>query len=312
MIKIYGAGLAGLLSANILRKHNPIIYEVQSSLPNNHAALLRFRTDKVGTSCAIPFKKVKVSKAIKYDQEIYTQPNLFLSNLYSQKVTSAILSRSIDNLDSTERYIAPENLVSSMANGCEIIYEQGLADWNLLDGSPKISTIPMPTLMKIVGWQDVPEFPSTPIYTQKATIQDIECDIYQTIYYPDPMESYYRVSIIGNVVISEHIQEPENYIGDHIMSVLREDFGIKPTKLDNLKSSAQKYGKIRPINEELRKEFIYEMTSKYRIYSVGRFATWRQLLLDDVVEDIGIVEKFIYNQDDYKRKMHSERSQDES
>ena len=50
------------------------------------------------------------------------------------------------------------------------------------------------------------------------------------------------------------------------------------------------------------------MTDTYKIYSVGRFATWRQLLLDDVVEDIAIVEEFISNQDNYKRKMHSERS----
>ena len=92
------------------------------------------------------------------------------------------------------------------------------------------------------------------------------------------------------------------------MSALREDFGIKARKLNDLKSSSQKYGKIRPINEELRKEFIYEMTDTYKIYSVGRLATWRQLLLDDVVEDIAIVEEFISNQDNYKRKMHSERS----
>ena len=162
--------------------------------------------------------------------------------------------------------------------------------------------------MKIVGWKDIPEFPSTKIYTQRATIEDLECDVYQTIYYPDPLVGHYRVSVIGNVVISEHIREPDKHIGEHIMSVLREDFGIRPNRLNNLKSSVQKYGKIRPINEELRKEFIYEMTSKYKIYSVGRFATWRQLLLDDVVKDIEIVEKFIYNQDNYKRKMHSERS----
>jgi hypothetical protein len=308
LIKIYGAGLAGLLSANILRKHSPTIYEVQQTLPHNHAALLRFRTDKVGTACAIPFKKVKVSKAIQYEYKIETQPNLFFSNMYSQKVASAVLSRSIDNLETVERYISPQDIVSQMANGCDIQYNQEFNQYEIFDELPKISTIPMPALMKIVGWKDIPEFPSTKIYTQRATIEDLECDVYQTIYYPDPLVGHYRVSVIGNVVISEHIREPEKHIGEHIMSVLREDFGIRPNRLNNLKSSVQKYGKIRPINEELRKEFIYEMTSKYKIYSVGRFATWRQLLLDDVVKDIEIVEKFIYNQDNYKRKMHSERS----
>ena len=58
---IYGAGLAGLLAGNILRKYHPKIYEAQSELPNNHSALLRFRTSDVGTACSIPFKRVKVS-----------------------------------------------------------------------------------------------------------------------------------------------------------------------------------------------------------------------------------------------------------
>ena len=62
---IFGAGLAGLLAGNILRKYHPKIYEAQNELPNNHSALLRFRTSDVGTACSIPFKRVKVSKAIK-------------------------------------------------------------------------------------------------------------------------------------------------------------------------------------------------------------------------------------------------------
>ena len=78
---IFGAGLAGLLAGNMLRSLNPKVWEAQSSLPNNHEALLRFRTDRVGTSCAIPFKKVDVSKAIKYDNKLSTAPDLFLSNL---------------------------------------------------------------------------------------------------------------------------------------------------------------------------------------------------------------------------------------
>ena len=91
---IFGAGLAGLLAGNILRKYHPKIYEAQNELPNNHSALLRFRTSDVGTACSIPFKRVKVSKAIKGDEGIISQPNLFYSNMYSQKVTNSVLSRS--------------------------------------------------------------------------------------------------------------------------------------------------------------------------------------------------------------------------
>ena len=296
MIKIYGAGLAGLLCANMLRRFNPEIHEAKPSLPNNHSALLRFRTDKVGTACAIPFKKVKVQKAIFYGGKVYNQPSLFFSNMYSQKVTGSLLPRSINNLQNSERFIAPLNLIPQMANGCKIIYNSAFKTENLFLDShlPIVSTMPMPVLMKLVDWKEVPKFPKQKIWTQRARIIDPDdCNVYQTIYFPDPLQSCYRVSIIGDVVISEHITEPTTNAGEHIFTTLQDCFGFKPNKLFNIENSFQEYGKILPIDEDLRKEFIYKMTTDYNIYSVGRFATWRQILLDDVVKDISIVEKFI-------------------
>ena len=309
-MQIFGAGLAGLLAGNMMRSFKPIVNEAQSELPNNHGALLRFRTDKVGTACAIPFKKVRVQKAIKYDGKVITEPNLFLSNLYSQKVTGSVLSRSINNLEPSNRYIAPWELISMMSENCNIKYDSMLdikAIKFMEHKVPMISTIPMPALMKIVGWQDAPEFPHQKIWTQKATIQSPDCDVYQTIYYPDPLVPYYRVSLIGNVVVSEFVKEPEMDIGPHIMEVMIDDFGIQPYKINNMKQSFQIFGKIRPIDEDLRKQFIFEMTSKYGIYSLGRFATWRQLLLDDVVEDCQHIEKFIRSSSDYARLIHNEK-----
>jgi hypothetical protein len=324
---IYGAGLAGLLAGNMLRGLIPVVKEGQSSLPNNHSALLRFRTDKVGTACAIKFKKVKVNKAIKYNNQIFTEPNLFLSNLYSQKVTGSILTRSINNLEPVNRYIAPTRLISMMAENCDVEYNQYLtmeaitarerAKSKWIDrhthSPPIISTIPMPTLMKIVGWDEVPDFPKQKIWTERAIIEHPHCDVYQTIYYPDELSPYYRISVIGNVIISEAIRKPDSYAGAHIMGALRDDFGIKTTMLTDIETSEQEYGKIMPIDEKLRKEFIYQMTTKYNIYSVGRFATWRQLLLDDVVEDIQHIEHFIRNDTDYSRWIHSQKGEgDES
>ncbi len=309
---IYGAGLAGLLTANAFRRFVPTICEAQGRLPNNHGALLRFRTDKVGTACNIPFKKVKVQKAIKYDGVITTTPNLYLSNLYSQKVTGAILHRSINNLELSERYIAPWDLINMMARNCSLEYNMPLTITEIEEaksaGYPIISTIPMPVLMKIVGWEDVPEFPKTKIYTQTAKITNLECDVHQTIYYPDPIQDHYRVSVVGDTVISESIRKPGVGPGQHIMVTLMEDFGIKAPKLIDIKESAQDFGKIRPIDERLRKQFIFEMTTKHNIYSVGRFATWRQLLMDDVVEDLKIIEEFLTKDSSYARWMHHQKS----
>ena len=309
---IYGAGLAGLLSANVLRTHNPEIREAQDCLPNNHSALLRFRSDKVGNACAIQFNKVRVTKAIRYGNEIIITPNLFMSNMYSQKVTGSILDRSINNLDPVDRYIAPLDLISKMSESCKINYNERMTKEAILEnpsGRPIISTIPMPALMKIVGWEEVPEFPKQKIWTCKATIDSPHCDVYQTVYYPSELLPYYRVSIIGNVVISESIRKTDYNAGSHIHQVLYDDFGIQANRLIDIKESEQEYGKIMPIDERIRKRFIFEMTTKYNIYSVGRFATWRQLLLDDVVEDIQHIEKFIKSDSDYSRWMHSQKGQ---
>jgi|TARA_R110000824_G_scaffold120881_1_gene276624 hypothetical protein len=310
---IYGAGLAGLLAGNMLRSFKPIIREAKRQLPNNHSALLRFRTDKVGSACAVKFKQVGVTKAIRYGNELVTEPSPFYSNMYSQKVTGAVVDRSITNLDPGERYIAPEDLISKMAQNCSISYDKELTldiieeqrDWH--KGQPLISTIPMPVLMKIVGWENIPEFRKQKIYTVRGRIESPDCEIYQTIYYPSQIIKQYRTSVIGDIIISEFTEEPDAGAGGHIMGVLYDDFGIRAHRLVDLQISSQEYGKILPIDNALRKNFIFEMTSRYNIYSVGRFATWRQLLLDDVVDDIQQVEKFISSKSDYGRMVHNEK-----
>ena len=314
---IYGAGLAGLLAGNMMRSFNPMIKEAQKSLPNNHGALLRFRSDKVETATAVPFRKVRVKKAIKHDGKIITTPNLMLSNMYSQKVTGSVLDRSINNLDDVDRYIAPWHLINEMAKNCSIEYERKLDrrsleemhDWE--PHRPIISTLPMPVLMKIVGWDEVPEFPKQKIWTQKVKIMDPDCQVCQTIYYPEPLIKHYRVSLIGDTLISEFTEKPDTNIGVHAMDVLSEDFGIRSYKIDDMKESEQEYGKIMPIDDRIRKEFIFQMTNKYNIYSVGRFATWRQLLLDDVVDDLKVVEQFIRGGTDYARWVHSQKGENQ-
>jgi len=314
---IYGAGLAGLLAGNMMRSFNPMIKEAQKSLPNNHGALLRFRSDKVETATAVPFRKVRVKKAIKHYGEIITTPNLMLSNMYSQKVTGSVLDRSINNLDDVDRYIAPWHLINEMAKNCSIEYERKLDRRSLEElrewepHRPIISTLPMPVLMKIVGWGEIPDFPKQKIWTQKVKIMDPDCQVCQTIYYPDPLIKHYRVSLIGDTLISEFTEKPDTNIGVHAMDVLSEDFGIRSYKIDDMKESEQEYGKIMPIDDRIRKEFIFQMTNKYNIYSVGRFATWRQLLLDDVVDDLKVVEQFIRGGTDYARWVHSQKGENQ-
>lgn len=292
---IYGAGMAGLLAANLLRRFEPVIHEAKKELPDNHSALLRFRTPNIGSACAVPFKKVSVSKAISYEGEIHNNGNLFFSNKYSSKVTGAVYDRSINNLENSERYIAPPNLIQLMSLNIKIEYDKGLRDLKQLDKNEKyISTIPMPIMAKMCGWKfDENYFRFKPIWVQRGVINNPEVSVNQTIYYPDKMLSHYRASVMDNIIIIEHSKKPEQNAGPNLMTILREDFGIDAIKIDDIYSGEQKFGKLLPIDENFRKDFIMMLTEEHNIYSLGRFATWRQLLLDDLVKDIGVIEKLI-------------------
>jgi len=308
---IYGAGMAGLLAGNMLRRFNPVIFESQSELPNNHAALLRFRSDIASKATHIPFKKVKVDKLISCDNEIHDRPNLKFTNMYSEKVTGKIMGRSINNLDPVERYIAPPNFIELMSNGVKIEYGTALDAGSLEYDGAVISTIPMNIMMDIVKWPDKPEFNYSTIWTISGEIERPHTCVYQTIYYPDPDFPFYRVSITGNTIIAESTFNVRDF-GWELSQLLREDFGIissetsNCSRLDfesNLQVKEQKYGKLLPIDEKSRKEFITFLTDKYNIYSLGRFATWRQILLDDIVKDVNIIEQMVECRDDYSRKL---------
>ena len=156
-IYIYGAGLSGLIAADILRKYDPVVCEIQSELPNNHGALLRFRSNAVSLATGIPFKKVFVQKAICSNEpyaKLFNQSNLKMNNQYSYKVSGSVQQRSILNLEDCQRWIAPPDFIERLSKGLNIEYdvEFNMSELSLRhnDKDIVISTIPMPSLMKIV------------------------------------------------------------------------------------------------------------------------------------------------------------------
>ena len=287
---IAGAGLAGLIAGNIFRNYSPRIIEMQSSLPSNHKAILRFRDQSVSKATGIEFKKVKVRKAIAYKGEWLNRSNPKVANLYSIKVTGKVQSRSCWNLNDAERFLSPDDFIMRIAKGLKINYSETLHK-SMFDGQPIISTIPMPAMMDIVGWKDKPEFPYRSIWSCWCNIKDYDVQVNQTIYYPDLKDPYYRASLLGNKLILEYNQEPWQSRED-VISVLSNDFGID-TEVTDLHVKKQKYGKISAIDDNLRKEFLYYLTREFNVYSLGRFATWKQIILDDVVDDAGKIMKLI-------------------
>ncbi len=47
----------------------------------------------------------------------------------------------------------------------------------------------------------------------------------------------------------------------------------------------QRYGKISPLPAQQRQALLLRLTREFGVYSLGRFATWRNLLLDDLPQD---------------------------
>lgn len=310
-IRIYGAGMAGLLASEMLRRARPVVYEAQPSLPDNHGALLRFRTDAVARETRQPFKRVRVLKAVKSGGRLRPISTIRDANQYSRKVTGSIAPRSVLDLSPCDRYIAPDNFVAMMARDAILkmntpLTAQSLAELRGQKEIVTISTIPMPVLMKLAGW-DNPGFQWRPVWSQTVDLGP-GIDVYQTIYYPEPDAPQYRASITGSKFIIEWMNDPRSTFPDIIGAL--EDFGINMLeRADDPKIYAvkrQEYGKLLPlVNDDVRKEFILAMTDEYNIYSVGRFATWRQILLDDVVHDITHVETMISQRSAYYHRLHN-------
>lgn len=320
---IYGAGLTGLIAANIFqRSHTVEIREAQMKLPHNHQALLRFRSPKVGQAVGIPFREVTVHKAALVNGELTTTPNLLSNNLYSRKVTGSFHNRSILNLEPTKRWIAPRGFNDQLAAqlGDRIIYGEALDEEILqkrfLDVQKNtfiqeewLSTIPLPTMIALAKWKPL-DLQSRSIAVVHGIISHPRCDLYQTIYFPDPNINYYRASITGNQFILEYNNfQPPTFKGYEIPDVrpVLYHFGMQDVDVEFetlLTVTFQKHGKILPsVDDQERKRTILALTDLARIYSLGRFAVWRQILQDDVIQDIDRINVWMGERSGYQRRL---------
>lgn len=296
-ILIIGAGMAGLLAGNMLRRLPLQIVEKQSKLPNNHHGVLRFRTTAVSDQTHIPFKRVRVFKEIEGDYG-----PIAAAMLYSRKVIGRYQLRSILSLDPCERYVAPSDFISRMADGLDIAYGVDGLEYckpeRREELGPVISTLPMPLLMDATGYDgERPDFEYCEGWS--ATMSLGECEAFATIYFPAPDTNLYRASITGNKLNCEFIGRPSVDQARSAMLRVLPLFGLDVTEcmLLSIDVKESKYAKLAELDEAGKrkaKDFMFWATNRLNIFSLGRFATWRHnLLLDDIVNDVMMIERWI-------------------
>ena len=304
---IYGAGMAGLVAAHMLRRFQPEVREAQDRLPENHAALLRFRTDACSVATGIPFDRVRVSKAVAYNGRLHSVATLAMNNRYAAKVVGRVTNRSALNTVDSERFIAPADFVAQLASSVRVQFGSRLGAEVMArdeNSPPLISTIPMPAMAELVGYKELPTLLRRPVWSVRAQLKD--CDVYQTVYYPDETVPWYRASITGATLIVECLEEPDAFALPKQLASVLHDFGINQA-VHSPVVKKQAYGKISTPDPEGCRRFVLWLTDRYRIYSLGRFATWRQLLLDDVVSDVRVIERLADYRGGYKQELEKAR-----
>lgn len=297
--------MAGLLAARMLRHHDPLVVEAQTSLPNNHSAVMRFRSHIVGDVLGIDFKKVSMIKSwSKWRNPVADCLAYSRKNLGTWRSDRSIIS---SGMETHVRYIAPPDLISRMAAGVEVSYG---TSWNFCNESygKVISTVPMPFLMGALNYPGKRDaFSSFSGYNLRATVS--ACDAYATVSVPNPCSPFSRVSITGDELIAE--MPPDGSIDineERVISALAREaashLGMEDAVIFDVSVRHQKYAKIAPLPEAERREFIYwASTATGRAYSLGRFATWRPgLVMDDLVKDVRLIDSWIKG-DSYSQSM---------
>lgn len=299
---IVGGGLAGLIAGHMLPHQE--IWEAAPEPESSHKALLRFRSDAVARVTGVEFRRVRVRKGIFYADQ-FVEPNIAVANEYSRKCLNGRMAgeRSIWDLTPVERWIAPEDfherLVEHLKSRLSWNAPADFTDPQQRTGA--VSTVPLPVVTAQLGIPAESEFARAPITVQRFRVP--KCDVHQTVYFPTPLHSLYRASITGDLLICELAGVTDEHDVHDWRADVRKAFRFsgEPVAIERVQ---QRYGKISPIDEQERRALVARLTQDYDIFSLGRFATWRNILLDDVVQDVDVI-KQLMKASAYERKLQS-------
>jgi len=315
---IIGAGLAGIAAKNYFSAGNPITIDSRAESEGwSHKALMRIRDPALGNLIKCPLRKINAYKFIYYQNKIYDtyQPNL--SNMYSLKVSEGISERSIDKLGWEERYLIEGDLDEKGIQFNKKVISIKDREIFCLDGSSykydkAISTIPLPVLAKAcnINVKDIDFKSKSFSITVRIIPLKVDCAVNQTAYFPGNNWGIYRATLQEDKIIIEELGD--NYgieINTYALEMIAKSFGITQSILNLEKTEiyVQENGKISPINNEYRKFLILELTEYFGIYSLGRYATWRNITSEDIIPDLNKISQLM-EMGEYERKYYGKIS----
>lgn len=320
---VLGAGLAGTMMARVLSDHYPdksLLVIDQRPTPDirNHWALLRFRNLDVARALGVGVEEIEVEKAVYWQGRLHYSADIAMNNTYSLKTYGQIGNRSLKQLGMAKRYLPlttpqPKNclwghklnsLQPGIVTASRSEGDGTVGAWCEIKYNVCISTLPMDVLLNATaGLPDQLFFltreklVSESIFVFRKTIKDIRCSVNQTIYFPESRFKVYRATLERGTFIVEYMDDDADGIVEELPEVVG-CFGLPFSRaiFGELQPSdyhTQQNGKTLGIDDDQRRSIIYSLTDVYNLYSVGRFATWRPLRADQLVEDVYKVERMI-------------------
>jgi len=305
---ILGAGLSGHMAYGFFRGLSPVVFdrkEESRSFLSEHKAVMRFKEPYAGMLLGVQIEQVTVHKQVMMDGNLTDECSIRANNLYSRKVSDGLSARSLGELGRVKRYvICSEEMPNNRFNyGFSLIavtkgklYFSTANSENpdcVVEYDMCISTIPIIYLAKLVKpmvFKDnsESEFGYVPIYTVSGEL-GFSSSLHQTIYYPDRDHSAYRATLEGKHIIIESLSE----LGSDELESILGNFGLFLPDVENLKRHRQELGKLYSTRDDDRKNMIMCLTREFDIYSIGRYAIWKQVRSDDLVLDLRHVSKLM-------------------
>lgn len=318
--KIIGLGMASLLAKCYFKDAELIAREseLEAFDPNkHHTAVLRFKSDLVSKISGIEMPHVIVRKEVVNAYNNKMDLSIAAINAYSLKVNECLVERSITDADKiVSRYVPRDNFISQLWDNIDkedIVTVNDTFDLNTLCEKDEaiISTIPLWKWYKELR-NDGIDYKIKPIRVVVYKIPN--CNLHQTIYFPFH-NGVYRTTIEYDRMIIEAVNELNDDINniaflnepDRLLFEVCKAFGIfNWSNFKLISDHVYHLGKMNTFNidNNRRKALILDLTLKKNVYSLGRYATMRNIGMDSIAEDILKIDKLI-KIDNYSSRMYN-------